>query len=68
MSIEHKEILSPDTITFGKYKNGTLQQLLKDRSYCTWLLQQEWFQTNYEYFHNRVQEYERMPIFSRDPG
>ena len=25
--------LNLDTITFGKYKNGTLQQVLKDRPY-----------------------------------
>lgn len=58
-----KEQLNFDTITFGKYKNGTLQQVLRDRSYCTWLLKQEWFQTNYEYLHNRVQEYEPLPFF-----
>ena len=55
--------LNSDTITFGKYKNGTLQQVLRDRSYCTWLLKQEWFQSNYEYLHNRVQEYEPLPFF-----
>jgi hypothetical protein len=55
--------LNSDTITFGKYKNGTLQQVLRDRSYCTWLLKQEWFQTNYQYLHNRVQEYEPLPFF-----
>jgi hypothetical protein len=59
--------LNSDTITFGKYKNGTLQQVLRDRSYCTWLLQQEWFQNNYEYLHNRVQEYEPLPFFFQKP-
>lgn len=46
--------LSTDTITFGKYKDKTLTQLLRDRKYCVWLLEQEWFQTNYEYLYNRV--------------
>ena len=49
--------LSIETITFGKYKNGTLQDILKDRSYCIWLLQQEWFSTNYEYQYNKVKSH-----------
>jgi hypothetical protein len=61
------EQLNSDTITFGKYKNGTLQNVLRDRSYCTWLLKQEWFQSNYEYLHNRVQEYEPLPFFLQKP-
>jgi hypothetical protein len=64
---ELKQYLSTDTITFGKYKNGTLQRVLKDRSYCDWLLQQEWFQTNYEYLHNRVQEYKPCSYFFQKP-
>ena len=55
--------LNSESITFGKYKNGSLQQVLRDRSYCTWLLKQDWFQNNYEYLHNRVQEYEPLPFF-----
>lgn len=62
-----KQELSSDTITFGKYKNGTLQDILKDRSYCIWLLQQEWFQKNYEYLHNRVQEYDPHSYFLNKP-
>ena len=50
-------MLSTETITFGKYKNGTLNQILKDRSYCEWLKKQEWFFSNYEYLYNRVKEY-----------
>lgn len=50
--------LNNDTITFGKYKNSVLQDVLKDRSYCKWLLNQEWFQTSYEYLYNRVNEYD----------
>jgi len=51
------------TITFGKYKNGTVSQVLKDPSYCKWLLKQEWFQNNYEYLHNRVLEYKPRDYF-----
>lgn len=60
------QTLHSDTITFGKYKNGTLYDVLRDRSYCTWLLQQEWFKTNYEYLHNRVQEYEPLSHFLKE--
>lgn len=49
--------LSQDTITFGKYKDGTLQQLLKDRKYCLWLQQQTWFQEQYSYLFEKVKEY-----------
>lgn len=50
--------LTTDTITFGKYKNQTINEILKDRSYCSWLLEQDWFQKNYEYLFNRVKEYD----------
>lgn len=51
-------LLTTDTITFGKYKNQTINEILKDRSYCSWLLEQDWFQKNYEYLFNRVKEYD----------
>lgn len=51
MSLQH------DTITFGKYKGFTLGRVLRDRSYCKWLLEQDWFQTNYEWLYNRVKQY-----------
>lgn len=57
------EELSIDTITFGKYKDKTIYEVLKDRKYCKWLLQQEWFQTSYEYLYNRVNEYDPNPYF-----
>jgi hypothetical protein len=57
-----QELLST-TITFGKYKNSTIPQVLKDPSYCKWLLQQEWFQNNYEYLYNRVLEYNPLDFF-----
>ena len=56
-------MLSTETITFGKYKNGILGQVLKDRSYCKWLLEQEWFQNSYEYLYNRVKKYNPLDYF-----
>lgn len=57
------EELSIETITFGKYKDQTIYEVLKDRKYCKWLLEQEWFQTSYEYLYNRVNEYDPKPYF-----
>jgi len=56
--------LSQDTITFGKYKGKTLTNVLRDRSYCKWLLlpEQNWFREQYEYLYNRVKDYN--PIIS----
>jgi hypothetical protein len=61
------EKLSKETITFGKYKDKTLSQLLRDRKYCTWLLQQEWFQTSYEYLYNRVMNHKPIDYFLTKP-
>ena len=55
--------LENDSITFGKYKGLTLSRVLRDRSYCKWLIQQEWFQTNYEFLYNRVIEYNPQSYF-----
>lgn len=49
--------LNVESITFGKYKDLTLQKMLRDRKYCKWLLEQDWFQKNYEYLFNRVKNY-----------
>lgn len=57
------EELKNDTITFGKYKNKTLSEVLKDRGYCRWLIQQEWFANNYSYLFNRVNTYEPLTYF-----
>lgn len=50
--------LNIDTITFGKYKNKTLKEMLKDRKYCKWFLSEPDFKTKYEYIYNKVKEYE----------
>jgi hypothetical protein len=60
-------ILSDTTITFGKYKGSNLSVILKDRSYCKWLIRQEWFRANYEYLFNRVKEYDPKPYFLKIP-
>jgi len=50
--------LDVDTITFGKYKNKTLKEMLKDRKYCSWFLKETDFQSKYEYIYNKVKEYD----------
>lgn len=49
--------LNEESITFGKYNGKTLTDVLKDRSYCKWLKDQEWFRKEYEYLYNRVCKY-----------
>jgi hypothetical protein len=50
--------LASDTITFGKYKNKTLKDMLKDRKYCKWFLNEPEFKSKYEYIFNKVKEFE----------
>lgn len=47
-----------DTLTFGKYKNKTLKEMLKDRKYCKWFINEPDFKTKYEYIYNKVKEFE----------
>ena len=49
--------LTEDKITFGKYKDLTLDKMLRDRNYCNWLVKQEWFKNQYSYLYTRVSEY-----------
>lgn len=56
-------MLGQDTITIGKYKGKTLDIMLKDRKYCKWILDQEWFKTSYEYLYNKIQSYEPLVFF-----
>ena len=58
-----KADLDINTITFGKYKNKKIENILKDRKYSKWLLEQDWFQKNYEYLYNRVKEYNPKKYF-----
>jgi hypothetical protein len=55
--------LLKDSITFGKYDGKTLGIMLRDRQYCKWILQQDWFQNNYVYLYNRVKEYNPLSFF-----
>jgi hypothetical protein len=72
MSTEEKELqqslsdLSEESINFGKYKDLTLDKMLKDRKYCSWLLQQEWFQKQYEFLYNKVKEHNPLKNFFQD--
>ena len=56
--------LSVNSITFGKYRGKSLQDVLKDRGYCRWLLLQDWFRNEYEYLYNRVEEYNPHDMFA----
>jgi hypothetical protein len=56
-------MLTNESITFGKYKGKTLGHVLKDRGYCSWLKDQEWFRESYEYLYNRICEYEPRSYF-----
>ena len=55
--------LEQDSITFGKYKGSTLSRVLRDRKYCAWLLEEDWFKTNYEFLYNRIKEYNPRSYF-----
>ena len=57
--------LDINLITFGKYKNKYLKDILKDRSYCKWLLEQDWF-LNYEYLFNQINNYDPLSFFISD--
>jgi len=54
--------LNVDLVTFGKYKNKYLSDVLRDRSYCKWLLNQDWF-SNYSYLHSVISEYNPSSFF-----
>ena len=59
-------ILTENTITFGKYRNQTIQTVLKDRKYCKWLLDQDWFKQNYPLLFNKVKEFNPLLFFIKD--
>lgn len=60
---EKKKDLDVNTITFGKYKDKKIESILKDRKYSNWLLEQDWFQKNYEYLYNHVKDYNPKKYF-----
>ncbi len=61
--MESRPTLTVDSVTFGKYRNQTLSELLRDRSYCKWLVKEDWFQTGYPYLCDRVREYDPRVFF-----
>jgi hypothetical protein len=60
-------VLNEDSITFGKYKDLTLNEMLRDRKYCEWLLEQDWFPKQYEYLYNRVKSHNPRNFFVTKP-
>lgn len=50
-------------ITFGKFENRYLKDMLRDRKYCHWLADQDWFKTNYEYLYNSIKNYKPHEFF-----
>lgn len=50
-------------ITFGKFENRYMKDMLRDRKYCHWLSDQEWFKTNYEYLYNSIKSYKPHEFF-----
>jgi hypothetical protein len=55
---EEKNDLNIYQITVGKYKGKYLKDLLRDRNYCQWLLQQDWFKESYEFLYNKVKDFD----------
>jgi hypothetical protein len=64
--MEEKIELNLNYITFGKYKDKDLSYLLKDRKYCTWLIEQDWFKESYEYLYNSLIKYDPKKYFFSD--
>ena len=50
-------------ITFGKFENRYLRDMLRDRKYCAWLKEQDWFKTSYEYLYNAINAYNPTEFF-----
>jgi hypothetical protein len=59
--------LTNTTVTFGKYKGSDISIVLRDRSYCKWLIDQDWFKENYEFLYNRIEEYDPKSYFLEHP-
>ena len=61
-----KTELNLNYITFGKYKDKDLLDLLKDRKYCAWLIEEDWFKESYEYLYNSLIKYDPKKYFFLD--
>lgn len=55
--------LSLDLITFGKFENKSLKEMLRDRKYCGWLLEQDWFKTQYPFLFEKMEKYDPKVFF-----
>ena len=66
MEEEKKIQLNLNYITFGKYKDKDLFDLLKDRKYCSWLIEQDWFKESYEYLYNSLKNYDPKIFFFKE--
>ena len=65
MEEENKNDLNIYQITVGKYKGKYLKDLLRDRNYCQWLLQQDWFKESYEFLYNKVKDFDPKIYFHK---
>lgn len=48
------------TIDFGKYKGNTVKHFINDKTYCKWLINQEWFMVKYNDIYNIIKKYENV--------
>jgi len=53
-------------ITFGKFENRYLKDMLRDRKYCAWLKEEEWFKTSYEHLYNAINSYNPKSFFFKE--
>ena len=53
-------------ITFGKFENRYLKDMLRDRKYCAWLKEEEWFRTSYEHLYNAINSYNPKSFFFKE--
>jgi hypothetical protein len=63
---EKEKELNIDILTFGKYVNTHINDVLKDRKYCEWLLKQDWFENGYPYLHKKIISYEPLSYFLKN--
>ena len=56
-------MLTTETITFGKYRKRLVSEVLRDRNYCNWLVDQYWFQNNYKHLYTKMKEYNPKTYF-----
>jgi hypothetical protein len=50
-------------ITFGKYKDCHLSDMLRDRNYCKWFLEQDFTLKKYEFIFNIVRDWNPLSLF-----